>query len=212
MHQQFNKTNNVHINRDDKGIVRELLHADKPFTSQANTAQLAAAEYLSKYGGLLGIKSDETKKLSLSHEGDVVNAGNELRFCSEKRQFDMTTVTYQQTYFGLPVWHGGVSIHMRQGPFRVVSSQSTRHADLDVKRPAKATLTRLKNLNKTTLARQLRLIDNQTGFDRKTLVIEKIALIIYRYAQAKRAIAEEAPTKNEPRGHLHPLFPLSTVG
>ena len=212
MHQQLNKTNNVHINRDDKGIVRELLHIDKPFISQANTVQLAAAEYLSKYGGLLGIKSDETKKLGLSNEGDLVNARGELRFCSEKRQFDMTTVTYQQTYFGLPVWHGGVSIHMKQGPFRVVSSQSTRHADLNVKRPPKAALTRLKNLNKTILAKQLRLTDNQTGFDRKSLAIEKIGLIIYRYAQAKRTIAEEPPAKKESLARLHPVLPLSTVG
>ncbi len=211
MHQEFNEANNVHINRDDKGVVRELLHADEHFVSQATTAQLAAAEYLSKYGGLLGIKSDETNKLGLSHERDVVDAGGELRFRSEKRQFDMTTVTYQQTYFGLPVWHGGVSIHMKQGPFRVVSSQSTRHPDLDVKRPSKPALTRLKKLNKTALAKQLGLTDRQKGFDRKTLAIEKIGLIIYRYAQAKRVIVEAPPAKNESLGRLHPALPLPPV-
>ena len=211
MYQEFDEVNNVHINRDDKGAVRELLHTEEHFVSQASTAQLAAAEYLKKYGSLLGIKSDETNKLSLSHEMDVVDAGDELRFRSEKRQFDMTTVTYQQTHFGLPVWHGGVSVHIKQEPFRVVSSQSTRHADLDVKRPSNVALTRLKKLNKTTLAKQIGLTDKQKGFDRKTLAIEKMKLIIYRYAQAKRAIVEEPPTKNESPGYLHPTLPLPPV-
>src|SRR5262249_34637191 len=175
-------------------------------------AQLAAAEYLSKYGGVLGVKSDETKKIGLSHEGDGLNAHGELRFFSGKRQFCITNVTHQQTYFCVPVLDGGGSIQMKQSTFRVVSSQSTRHADLNVKRPPKAALTRLKNLNKTILAKQLRLTDNQTGFDRKSLAIEKIGLIIYRYAQAKRTIAEEPPAKKESLARLHPVLPLSTVG
>ncbi len=210
MHQEFDQASKVHINRDDKGVARELLHTDEHVVSEASTAQLAAADYLSKFGGLLGIKSEETNNLALGHGKDVVDAGGELRFQSEKRQFEMTTVTYQQTYLGLPVWHGGIAVHMKHGPFRVVSSQSTRHADLDVKRPSKTRLARLKKIDKATLAKRLGLSDKQKTFNRKTLAIESVRLIIYRYAQAKRAFGPP-PATSEAFGRHHATLLLPPV-
>ena len=211
MHQEFNEANKVSVNRDERGVVRDLLHTEEPFVSHAPTAQLAAAQYLNKYGRLLGISSEELNSLGLSHETDVVDVAGELRFYTEKRQFDMTTVTYQQTHFGLPVWHAGVSIHMKQDPFRVVSSQSTRHADLEVKQPSKAVLARLKKIDKTTLAKHLGLSAKQKDFDRKTFTIENLRLIIYRYEEAKRAIVEQPPASAETFGHRHPTLPLPPV-
>src|SRR5215831_4338704 len=131
MYQEYDATSNVKINRDDKDVVRELLHQDEVVVSEANTPQLAAADYLSKFGSLLGLGAGETDNLSLTHDDDLTSAGGELRFQREKHQFDTATVMYQQTRFGLPVWHGGVAIHMRTKPYRIISSQSTRHPDLD---------------------------------------------------------------------------------
>src|SRR5436190_5513549 len=135
MNQQLEKDDGVLINRDDKDVVRDVIHSDNPFVSTAATPQLAAAEYLKEFGGLLGVHVDETSSLGLTRDAEPTNAGDELRFASEKSQFDSTTVMYQQTRFGLPVWHGGVAIHMKGKPYRVLSSQSTRHADLDAERP-----------------------------------------------------------------------------
>lgn len=132
MHQEFNDVQNIQINRDPNGNARDLFHSDEPVVSSAPTAQLAAAEYLNKFGVLFGVTSDQTNNLGLAPESNVVDQAGELRFRSEKRQFDMTSVTFRQTHFGLPVWHGAVSIHMKHNPFHVVSAQSTRHADLDV--------------------------------------------------------------------------------
>src|SRR2546423_3772600 len=111
MNQEYNLSNRVHINRDDKGIARELLHNGERFVSTANTAQLAATQYLGKYGDLLGIKPAETNNLALFPEKGAVEAGGEFRFQTEKQAFDMTTVMYQQTYLGLPIWHAGVAVH-----------------------------------------------------------------------------------------------------
>lgn len=61
----------------------------------------------------------------------------EFRLHSEKQQFDMTTVTYDQTHSGLPVWEGGISVYMKNGPFRVVSAQSMRHADMRLRQSPK---------------------------------------------------------------------------
>src|SRR5450432_592854 len=212
MNQEFLQKRNVHVNRDDKGIVRDLLHNDEPVVVDAPTAQLAAADYLSQYGDLLGIKPAETNNLGQAVEKSATDAAGELRFHSEKQQFDMTTVAYQQTHFGLPVWHGGVTIQMKQGPYRVVSSQSTRHADLDVKQPAKAKLASLLKLKKNTLAKLLGLSDKQKVFDQKTLKIDSVEPIIYRYKKARRIMANSPqPEGSGGFAHTPPQLPLPAV-
>jgi zinc metalloprotease ZmpB len=234
VYQELNKAHNVLVNRDDKGIARELLHAEEPFVTQAPTAQLAAAEYLSKYGDLLGIKSGETNNLSISREAAMTPAESELRFDSEKKLFDTTTVTYQQTYFGLPVWHGGVSVHLKDEPvgaitalsaddadeemhrqaepaFKVINSQSTRHADLDLKQPSQKAIDKLKKISKTTLAKQLGLSAKQEDFDLKTLAIDNLQLIIYRYVEARRVLPEEPPVAPGFAGHHSTTLPLPPV-
>lgn len=37
MYQEYDATSNVQINRDDKDVVRELLHQDEFVVSEANT-------------------------------------------------------------------------------------------------------------------------------------------------------------------------------
>ena len=211
MYQEFDATSKAMVNRDDKNVVRELLHQDENVVSAANTPQLAAADYLSKFGNLLGLGGGETDNLALTHGTDLSNAGGELRFQREKQQFDTTTVMYQQTHFGLPVWHGGVSIHMKNGPYRIISSQSTRHADLDdLKRPSKANMTRLKKLNKTSLAKALGLTSRSKYLDSKTLAIQRVRLLIYRYNAERREMFEEPPESGQ-FGHQHPTVTLPPV-
>jgi hypothetical protein len=214
VHQEFSKNRGVHLNRDDQGNVRDILHTDAPVVVDATTPQLAAADYLKRYGGLLGVQTKETRNLALAPATDATDTGPELRFRSEKHHFDMTTVTFRQTRFGLPVWHGGVSIHMKRNPYRVVSSQSTRHADLDVTRPSNAMLARLKKIDNATLAKQLGLTgQNARDVDLKTLKIESRQLLIYRYAAAKRALVEHAKkgAKNVKFPHVVPHLLLPPV-
>ncbi len=212
MHQEFSAETDVHVNRDDQGHVRDVLHTDAPITTDAPTAQLAAADYLRRYGRLLGVAPAETMSLALAPEADATDTGPELRFRSEKQHFDMTTVTFRQTHFGLPVWHGGVSIHMKQNPYRVVSSQSTRHADVDVRRPSRAVLARLKKIDKATLAKQLGLTGkNARTFDLRTLTIENRQLIIYRYAAAKRAPVDDTPNDVKALRPVVPPLPLPPI-
>ena len=68
MPEEFNESANVHMNRDDSGVVRDLLHIEEPFTSTARTAQLAAREYLEKFGGLLGVSGEQLRNLGLHSE------------------------------------------------------------------------------------------------------------------------------------------------
>jgi hypothetical protein len=132
-----------------------------------------------------------------------------LRFQREKHQFDTATVMYQQTRFGLPVWHGGVAIHMKTHPYRIISSQSTRHADLDdLKKPSKVALTRLKKLNKVALAKALNLARRIKDVDTKTLAA-RVQLVIYRFKAERREMLEEPPSRKF--GHKHPTISLQPV-
>ncbi len=208
MYQEFDHVHQVHINRDDKGIARELLHIDEHVVSAAPTAQLAAKDYLSRYGSLLGVGASETGHLALAAQPEPSDAGGELRFDAEKHHMDMTTVVYRQTHFGLPVWHGGVAIHMKEKPYRVVSTQSTRHPDVDLKRPGADVLARLRKIDAATLRRQLGLSDGDKHVDPKTLAIEHVRLIIYRFEKEKRARADGQPLDAPGFVHFHPTLLL----
>ena len=68
------------------------------------------------------------------HPPEIVpsDADIEYRFSSEKRQFDVTTVTFQQTCLGLPVWLEPISVHLKHlsNSFKVISAQIKRHDTL----------------------------------------------------------------------------------
>jgi zinc metalloprotease ZmpB len=210
MNQEFDQANKVLINRDDKGVTRDLLHTEEPFVSQAPTPQLAAAEYLDKFGGLLGLKAGETDNLDLAQAAAPTNVADDLRFQEEKSQFDTTTVLYQQTRFGLPIWHAGVAIHMQGRPYSVNNTQSTRHADVDAEMPSAKAIGRLESLSEADLEGPLG-IDRTADFDPATFKIEDQRIIIYRYAEEKRAIIEEPPLDAAVFGHFHPTLPLPPV-
>ena len=219
MSQEFSESAKVHMTRDHAGHVRDLLHVDEPFISTARTAQLAAKQYLEKFGGLLGVAGEHLQNLGLPPEGYPVEAGVEYRLLEEKTQFDATTVVFGQTYLGVPVWEAGLAVHVLENPYRVVSAQSTLHPDLHVDLPKKGALDRLQRLTEETLARSLGLPekerdkgkdkhkdkykDKDKHFHRPSLKIERQEWYIYRYEGAQRVRVAE-PITGEPGGeHRH---------
>ncbi len=215
MYQEFNATRNVYLDRDDQGIVRQLLHTHAPVASQARTPQLVAAEYLNQFGELLGLTVAQLQNLSQSPSISVENAPVEYRFLTEKRQFDTATVAYYQTDLGLPVWQAGVAVQMALNPFRVLSTQSTLHPDLKVQRPSSATVKRSEGVTEAQLARLLGLVGRYkaaSNWDRAALKIEGRQLVIYRYESAKRVPALP-PVRREEEPFGKPAFapPLPTL-
>ena len=188
MQHEFHETSKAHIDRDDDGVARSVMHVEEPYLSKARTAQLAAHEYLERFRETLGIQADELKNLSLPPETKPTEDRVEYRFLEEKTQFDMTTVVYSQTYFGLPVWEAGLAVHTMENPFRVLSAQSTRHARMEAKRPTERALDRMEKLEPKVLAKQMGLSERSKEFDFKSLEILKHRLIIYRYEPAKRVV------------------------
>ena len=219
MPQDFDESVNAHVNRDERGVVRDVLHLEGPYRATAPTAQLAAQEYLEKFHRLFGFTIEELRSLGQTPESRPRPIGVEYRFLTEKTQFDTTIVTFSQTCLGLPVWEAGASVQMRQNPFRVVSAQSTGHADVNVTLPSEARVDRLVGLKAAALGRSLGLSEKEERFDRASLKIERQVLYIYRYEADKRVREiEQIPVKGPGEDaqafvhrhhHEHPALPAT---
>ena len=213
MSEEFNEAANAHVNRDQAGVVRDVLHVAGPYVAAARTPQLAAQEYLGQFRELFGFSPDELRSLSLAPAGRPEQVGVEYRFLTEKTQFDTTIVTFSQTVLGLPVWEAGLSVQIRQNPFRVISAHSTAHADVRVAVPSEAAVDRLMGLDEESLARSLGLSDHEERHDRASLSIERRELYVYRYEAGQRVREPDhfaTPSDPEPR-HSHQNPPLPAV-
>jgi hypothetical protein len=218
MTQRFDASAKAMLTRDADGIVRDVLHVEEPFQSSAGTALLAAHEYLLKHGAVLGIAPAELANFSLAPEPVPQNLGVEYRFSQEKPQLDMSTVVFEQTIFGLPIWQAALSVHMHTKPFVVVSAQSSRHASVDAQMPSDKALQRATKLDPKALARQLG-ADADKNVDAASLTLLRQRLMVYRYDAAQRSAPDDHSTAGLPRSStgqgpatLHPVLPLPPLG
>ncbi len=220
MSQEFNAAKDVHIIRDNKGVVRELLHFDKPFVSKAQTPKLIAEDYLKKYADVIEIKVEKLKNLNLPPSQTITNDPEEFRFFEEKQILDNgAVVSFYQTLFGLPVREAGITVNINPQTSKVLSSQSTLHPDLTAQKPSNAALKRLLSIDKEKLAQILGLTSQaklaRIGLEK--LEIESHRLIIYRYENANRLPANgqkqlgETHATNRLSAPEHPTLPLPPV-
>jgi zinc metalloprotease ZmpB len=216
--QEYNDLAKAHVDRDDNGVVRGVLHVEQFYASAARTPLLAAQDYLEHFAGLLGLRDTELRSLALSVESTPTDDGVEYRLWAEKSQFDTTTVTFSQSYFGLPIWEAGLAVQMKVNPFRIMSAQSTAHTDVRGERPTDAALRRLSKLSEEKLAHSLGLSAQDKRFDRKSLHIERQRLFVYRYEADQRVrlvdevvVAPAHPGESAPHHHHYPTPPLPPV-
>jgi zinc metalloprotease ZmpB len=125
MPEHYDSQAGAYVNVDEQGVVRGLVQ-EEPAPTEAASAREAADQYLRDHSELLGVAPAELENLAATREVAPVAAGSQFRLRSENTQFDTTTVTYEQTMYGLPVWEAGVSVHVKEGPFRVVGADTTR--------------------------------------------------------------------------------------
>ncbi|RYF61132.1 MAG: hypothetical protein EOO39_31765, partial [Cytophagaceae bacterium] len=120
MHQAMQPGKQTLLTLDTAGIVRDMNHSEEPVQVAGNSAREVADAYLQRQTDQFMVQPASMQSLSrevaLAPEEEAAG----LRFTSEKSQFDITTVGYQQTYFGLPVWNAGVAVQVKDGPYRVV--------------------------------------------------------------------------------------------
>src|ERR671914_2951000 len=134
----FELTNNVTVDRDEAGQAHHLEHLQQPY--RADTQALAAPTPQALVGQYLN-EPEIKRAYGLTDEmvSDLTGAGfrpavgtaltgqdrSRLNLAAEKSLLGTTTVSYVQTYRGLPVWEAGVSATVLDNPPRVTSSQSS---------------------------------------------------------------------------------------
>ena len=113
MSQQYDDDRRFYIDDDPEGVARVVLPSHGNRRTAAQLPQLAATEFLTEHADVVGVRPEWFTGAALTGAGEAADledggtAGIELRFDGEKRQFDCTTVAYQQTWRGLPVWRCG---------------------------------------------------------------------------------------------------------
>ena len=83
----------------------------------------------------------------------------------------------------LPIWQAGITVQIQPEPFRVLSSQSSRHPDVRVDPPKPAAVKRAQSLDEAELAVRLGLADSAQGKAArgKELTIHRRQLVVYQY-------------------------------
>lgn len=215
MHEVFDAIRGAYVIKDAQNLVREVSHRQRPFGTDAQTPQLAAHAYLERHRDLLEIEPEELKNLGLPPEDEPIDAGVEYRLLEEKTFFDVTTVGYQQTYFGLPVWEAGLSVHVKHDSFRVISSASTAHRDIEVAKPSAEVIGRFRKIDAKELPKILKLESREGNneIDLESLRVNRIRFIVYRYDSAKRLPETRGIQSAHDQAFPHgsPTLPLSAV-
>lgn len=130
--------NNMHVRRDEQGVAEHLRHAQEPFEppegTPTPTPQALAHEYVREVAETYEIDPDWIDDIETKPEGELTDEGVRIRYDGEKSTSDMSTVSYQQTVVGLPIWRAGLSVVVQKNPLRVTSSTSTIHREVNLER------------------------------------------------------------------------------
>lgn len=190
---KFDERSNAYVIRDTRSAVRAVLHNQKPVTVNAATAREAAKKYVLQHAELFGL--DPSQLTDIDHPVDHDTPDLAYRFLSEKPQFDVTTITFQQTCQGWPVWRSAIAVHLKLLPkyYSVISVHIPREEALS--QDFAATMSRqLRYVNEEALAHQLgiKMPKVERFLRTDTLRITHQSPMVYRYRVRKRAPLPDA--------------------
>ena len=189
--------------KDKQNHVRALNHNDEPVKLKPGTALQVAQQYMAEVADTYELKKGELNDLGLMAEKTPVNETSSFRQEIHKKDMDTSTVTYRQTYFGLPVWDAAVNIIMHEEEGKVLSSSTTAFHDIQVKDLTDAQIAKASiPLKPEELRKLLGVTDKaeiKTNFEK---------LVVYKYDAAKRVVAPH--DDHNPSGFVdfHPSLPL----
>ena len=137
----------VNLVRDEDDRVRMITHIDTYPVLEAGSARAAALAYLKTLVDSAGFAS-----ISLENAGRPVSyldpepGGEEFRLRDEHSVFDTTTVAFNQAFLNLPVWGSGITVTMKQGPWRALSATDTSEIGIDASMPSDEAIRRFRRL------------------------------------------------------------------
>ncbi|HEX7758878.1 MAG TPA: hypothetical protein VF459_05225 [Caulobacteraceae bacterium] len=168
--------------------------------------QDAARSFLESNADTLKVPSDALRTLDVRTALSPTGEAAQLRFESEKRQMDSTTVSYVQTMFGLPIYQAGVSVTTHQPDNAIAAATSTLHYDIEAAPPADA----LKPaMGLTAATGSYDEVVRKAIPNAKGMRINHTSLLVYRYDATKR-ISDHVETGPEAAwGPEPPTLPLA---
>ncbi len=203
VHQAIQAGQQTLLTLDTAGVVRDMNHSEQPVQLTGDSAREVADAYLQQQTDQFTLQPDALTNLSKSVAPAPEEEAEGFRFTTEKSQFDITTVGYQQTYFGLPVWNSGVAVQVKHGPYRVISSQNSAATDLAPAKPSDEAIKKMKGLKGAQLAALL-------GVAGSNVTINARQLYVYRYDAAKRT-EDHHPKDKSAFKHADLTLPLAKV-
>jgi hypothetical protein len=192
---EFDQAADAYVIRNNQSTVCDVLHSLQPLVVEGATAVEAAADYLRNHAELLGLDPSELNNLT-TPVSPTPGASVDYRFLSEKRQFDVTTVTFEKVVVGVPVYQDGLAVHLKGdgqvdaergvAAFQVICAKTgglKSHALANLA-PAVAAAPPPADITPEALTQQLGFV--QGGPKLESLRILHQAPMVYRYSAAKR--------------------------
>jgi zinc metalloprotease ZmpB len=211
----------AHVTTDANKKVRHIRHSQEFFISNKKTPSLSGIEYLQTISDSLQIPKEQLKSIQKKVSFlEPREQGIEYQLNEEKQLFDSTTISYYQTYKNVPVWRKGLSVKIKQNPYRVVGATINTEDELEGTLPSKSIIERYKrrsNLISSSKSKRLtaRQQEDNTSFilnalgigkgmkfrakksegPRKKLILEPLngRLFIYKYDSTKRYAGNADP-------------------
>lgn len=236
MAEQYVSNERLYLERDEEQVTTVLRPAERARHTVAQLPQQAAAEFLADHAAQLGIESDWIAPgggLAADAEAIPDDDRIELVVDGEKHQFDTTTVVFQQTWNGIPVWRRGATVTMKTAPARITGVQSTAVPAFTVERPAASKLKQSLTGKRGLAAKAFALTDApvlatdagatrvapQRANDDERVHIVSSRVVVYRY-DAERRFTDEvrrgpgvATGDPAARDHRHEVaFPIELPG
>ena len=190
----------VQIERGPGGRIISLNHPGQPYRPVAGVlnAQKLAEAYLHDVGTVYGIDPALLNALTQNLSEVIENTGPELRFGHQDAITGTATVSFQQTYFGLPIWQAGFTISMLAEPLRATSSLSTIHTDVKIEKPKDDAKCVRGRITPSELAKHLN-VDSK-----EEIVVNAEKLWVYRYNAAQRLPSGRGSGSGQRGGRVAP--------
>lgn len=225
----FELTDNVQVAEDEQGNIRHLEHFRRPFVASnsvpadsrlaaaleeadvpstfALTPQALAQQYLQEVAPVYQFDPNMLPESGGAEARIAEPAAGILELTEENELMGTTTISYQQTYKGLPVWEAGISVTIQPEPLRVTASQSSIHSDLSLPQEELEAVPayRPEGINPSVLQTLLGLTDGDTP------TINGTRQLIYRYDPNQRYDPEAGASSTEALQGSPPTLDLPPV-